>query len=157
MALTTDKIKVGDKFYLDNILNPKCDEYGLLTCVKVEVKPDKFCTNPVDYGSWYAHKEHYIDRPSIEITYKNSKGKTGVISFWEDEFKPKFADSQEQVEDIANKELLETRYQFVKQEIRKQYGDIFSLTKVLHDTATKIQAQKILNLMDNLRDEINAF
>ena len=157
MALTTDKIKVGDKFYLDSILNPKCDEYGLLTCLKVEVKPDKFCTNPVDYGSWYAHKEHYIDRPSVKVTYKNSKGNTGVISFWEDEFEPKFANSQEQVEDIANKELLETHYQFVKQEIRKQYGDIFSLTKVLHDTATKIQAQKILNLMDNLRDEINAF
>ena len=157
MALTTDKIKVGDKFYLENILNPKCDEYGLLTCLKVEVKPSKFCTNPVDYGSWYGHKEHYIDRPSVKVTYKNSKGKTGVISFWEDEFNPKFADSQEQVEDIANKDLLKTHYLFVRQEIRKQYGDIFSLTRALHDTATKIQAQKILNLMDNLRNEINIF
>ena len=157
MALTTDKIKVGDKFYLENILNPKCDEYGILTCLKVEVKPDKFCTNPVDYGSWYGHKEHYIDRPSVKVTYKNSNGKTGVISFWEDEFNPKFADNQEQVEDIANKELLASRYLFIKQEIRKQYWDIFALTNRLHNDADKAHAKRIIDLLDGLRDEINNF
>ena len=156
MALTTDKIKVGDKFYCPNVLNPNCDHYGILVCTKVNVKKDKFCTNPQDWGG-YTHKEDYIDRLTVEVHYKNAKGKTGVLRYWEDEFEPCFADSAEQVEDIKIKERLERCYTSIKQEIRKNYGDTFSLTKALHDNATKIQAQKILNLMDNLRYEINAF
>ena len=153
MALTTDKIKVGDKFYCPNVLNEHCSHFGLLTCTKVVVKVDKFCTNPCDWGG-YHQKEKYIDRNTVEVHYVNRHGEKGVLRYWEDEFKPTFANSQEEVVDALCKKELSNRYSHLRTEIRKEYGDIFSLTSKISNPADKIQAKKIFNLLDNLRVEL---
>lgn len=153
MAITTDKIKVGDKFYCPNVLNEHCDNFGLLTCTKVEVKEDKFCTNPVELGC-YAVKEHYIKRNTLVVHYVNQHGKKGVLRYWEDEFKPNFANSQEEVVDKLCKDRLSYCYAHLRIAIRREYGDIFSLTNKISNPADKIQAKKIVNLLDNLRTEL---
>ena len=152
MANTTNKLKVGDKFYFPEVLNEHREDYGLLTCTKVEVKPDKFCTNPVELGC-AGIKERYVKRNRLVVHYINQHGKQGVFSCWED-FEPTFANTQEEVVDRLCKERLSRCYGNLRSAIRKEYGDIFSLTNRLSAGADKIQAKKILTLLDNLREEI---
>ena len=156
MALTTDKIKVGDKFYNPNNYCETRKDFGLLTCTKVEVKPTKFQTNVADWGG-YQPKPKYINRNTLIIHYVNIHGETGEISYWEDSFNPVFANSQEEVIDNICKERLGDTYTEVMRTIRKEYGDIFTLTHRISDTKTRVQANKIINLMDNLRNEISYF
>lgn len=153
MALTTDKIKVGDKFYNPHNYCETSKEFGLLTCTKVEVKPTKFQTNVADWGA-YQPKPHYKNRNTLIVHYVNIHGETGEIHYWEDEFKPVFANSQEEVIDRICKERLGYAYTEVNRAIRKEYGDIFTLTHRLTDTKARVQANKIITLMCNLRDEI---
>ena len=151
--LTTDKIKVGDKFYNPHNYCETHKEFGLLTCTKVEVKPTKFQTNVADWGA-YQPKPEYENRNALIIHYVNTHGETGEIHYWEDEFKPTFANSQEEVINNICKERLGYAYTEVNRAIRKEYGDIFTLTHRLSDTKARAQADKIITLMENLRDEI---
>ena len=153
MALTTDKIKVGDKFFIPHICLETCKEFGLLEVTKVEVEPTKFQTNVSDWGG-YQPKPKYINRNTLIVHYVNIKGEKGELRFWEDEFKPNFANSQEEVVDHICKERLSRCYNQLMSTIRKEYGDIFSLTNRLSKPADKIQAKKIVTLLDNLRTEI---
>ena len=54
-------------------------------------------------------------------------------------------------------DLIANRILLIKQEIRKQYDDIASLTSLLDDNHKKEQAKRIICLLDNLRTEIDNF
>ena len=155
MALTTDKIKIGDKFYFPNVLNECSDEYGLLTCVKVEVKPEKFQTNVRDWGG-YQPKPQYENRNEVIICFVNKYGKYGEIRFWEDDMDDRFhfANTDAEVANALAKTSLNESYSHIKDVIKSEYAKVFINTHRLTNSVDKKQAEKIFALLDDLRLEI---
>ena len=71
-------------FLCTGTVNPVCEDFGPLELVSWRTKVDKFCTNPNDWGG-YLHKEHYIDRNTTILKFRNQSGKVFETSYWEDE------------------------------------------------------------------------
>lgn len=156
--LSQSLLKVGDKFFFTGILNPSCEGYGLLTCTKIAFEATKFCTNPTEIGC-YGGNDHYIDRPSVHIYWKDSKGKKGSTCYWLDEWNGRFGkesvkiakDEQEVLVHHA-KDRLDWLYRDLLNACRKAHGDLVSLANVTKDDADRKVLTELVCLRTALED-----
>ena len=154
--LSQSLLNVGDKFFFTRIRNPHCEGYGMLTVTKIAFEATKFCTNPCDWGG-YLHKEHYIDRPSVIIYWKDSAGKKGNSRYWLDEWNGDFGKKSVKVVNDASeveyhfaKGFLDDNYRTLLNACRSTHGNILSLVLKTKDEKDK----KVLRALVALRDAV---
>lgn len=156
--LSQSLLNVGDKFFFTRIRNPHCEGYGMLTVTKIAFEATKFCTNPCDWGG-YLHKEHYIDRPSVNIHWKDSNGKKGCTSYWLDEWNGDFGKESVKVVNDASeveyhfaKDFLNDAYRDLLGACRRNHGNIVSLVQKTKDEKDKNVLRALVRLRDALTD-----
>jgi len=152
------KIDINDfvkgKFIKADVVNPRCDTYGPLQIVSVQVITEKFDTN------WYGRETHYIDRQTAIITVKNEKGKKLELRYWLDELTDKksdfpnlvfltstdFKSAHDEVNKLVSAEWLNRAHKEILGAIRGNYAEIFSHTKIVGGERN----EKIFQLVDEL-------
>ena len=160
------KIDINDfvkgKFIKANVVNPRCDNYGPLQIVSVQVITEKFCTRWEDWGGYHRPltSRDYVDRQTAIITVKNEKGKKLELRYWLDELtNPKydfpnlvfltstdFKSAHEEVKKMVSAERLNRAHKEILGAIRGKYAEIFSHTKIVGGE----QNEKIFQLVDEL-------
>lgn len=145
MKIDISDLKRGSFIKLD-VINPRCDTYGALQIMGVNVITEKFCTRWEDWGGYHSPSTDadYIDRQTIIIKLKNEQGKVVEQRYWLDELtNPKsdfpnlvlltatdWKSAHDEVQKLVSKEWLNRAYRELRHTTSGVYADIFKYSKI---------------------------